>query len=395
MAISLEPPPTSITATVPSTGASSVRVAPTKQSRASSSPDSTSMRVPACSTAASSSWRFGALRMAAVATVTTCSAPTSRATFSCSATTSAVSAILAAGIAPPASTLFPIRVKARCVTSSRSWPLPVSATSRRVVLLPMSMQAQIKGDDHPCAAGRAGCLRRRELRVRGILELPEQTCDDEGGLLADVDGIVADPLDAACHQHHVHRPLARVRIVADLERQVEDLAVEPVDLVVLAHQVLCQVDVAPDEGLLALDHLLARLLAHALEVAQDPLVGGRVMARQRHQLGHVHALIAHALHVLDDVEHGGHEPQVARHRRLQRQQRQHALVHLEVAAVDPVVVGDHHARQLDVLVLDCLQGPVQRGDDHVEAAEGLLLELGQLLLEMRASRLRHASRPCR
>jgi hypothetical protein len=60
------------------------------------------------------------------------------------ATTSAVSAIFSAGIAPPASTLFPIRVNARWVTSSRSCPLPVSATSSLVVLLPMSMQAQIR-----------------------------------------------------------------------------------------------------------------------------------------------------------------------------------------------------------------------------------------------------------
>ena len=119
------------------------------------------------------------------------------------------------------------------------------------------------------------------------------------------------------------------------------------------------------------------------------------MAGEGDQLRHVHALVAHPLHVLDDVEHGRHEAQVAGHRRLQREQRQHALVHLEVAAVDAVVVGDDHAGQLHVLVLDRLQRPVERGDDHVEAAECLLLELGQLFLEVAASRLRHASRPCR
>ena len=37
-----------------------------------------------------------------------------------------------------------MRVKARWVTSSRRLPFPASATSSRVVLLPMSMQAQIK-----------------------------------------------------------------------------------------------------------------------------------------------------------------------------------------------------------------------------------------------------------
>ena len=48
---------------------------------------------------------------------------------------------------------------------------------------------------------------------------------------------------------------------------------------------------------------------------------------------------------------------------------------LEVAAVDEVVVGHDHAGQLDVLVADRFQRPVQRRDHEVEAAEGLDLEL--------------------
>ena len=82
--------------------------------------------------------------MAAVATATMCSAPTSVATAACVRTTSAVSAIFAAGITAPFPRLLPMRVNARWVTSSLSLPSPASATSRRVVLLPMSMQAQIK-----------------------------------------------------------------------------------------------------------------------------------------------------------------------------------------------------------------------------------------------------------
>ena len=203
-----------------------------------------------------------------MATATICSAPTSRATVAWVRTTSAVSSILSAGIAPPTRRLLPIRVKARWVTSSRSCPLPASATSSRVVLLPMSMQAQIKQW--------RGC----ELRVRGVLELPEQAGDDEGGLLADVDGVVADALDAAGHEHHVHRPFARVGVVADLERQLEDVAVQPVDLVVLAHEVLGQGHVAAREGLLALDHLRARLRAHPLDVVEHPRVGRAARGRR-------------------------------------------------------------------------------------------------------------------
>ena len=53
------------------------------------------------------------------------------------------------------------------------------------------------------------------------------------------------------------------------------------------------------------------------------------------------------------------DPQVARDRRLPRERREHALMDLEVAAVDPVVVGDDHARELDVLVADRLERAIE------------------------------------
>ena len=52
---------------------------------------------------------------------------------------------------------------------------------------------------------------------------------------------------------------------------------------------------------------------------------------------------------------------------------------LEVAAVDPIVVGDHHLGELDVGMLDRLERPRQRLGDEIEAAERPLLELGELL----------------
>ena len=69
------------------------------------------------------------------------------------------------------------------------------------------------------------------------------------------------------------------------------------------------------------------------------------------------------------------DPQIAGDRRLAGEQRQHPLVDLEVAAVDPVVVGDDHPGQLDVLVADRLERAVELLDHEVEAAERLRLEL--------------------
>ncbi len=111
----------------------------------------------------------------------------------------------------------------------------------------------------------------------------------------------------------------------------------------------------------------------------------RLVAGQRDQLGDVHALVAHALDVLDHVQQRRHQPQVAGHGRLQRQQREDALVDLQVAPVDAVVVGDHHLRELDVLVVERLEHAVELLDDQVEAAERVGLELAQLGLEVRAS----------
>ena len=121
------------------------------------------------------------------------------------------------------------------------------------------------------------------------------------------------------------------------------------------------------------------------------------MAGQRHELRHVHALVAHPLDVLDHVQQRGDEAQVAGHRRLEREQRQDALVHLEVAAVDAVVVGDHHAGQLDVAGAATVSSArSERLADQVEPAERLRLELRELLLELlRGCGVGHVSPPCR
>ena len=87
------------------------------------------------------------------------------------------------------------------------------------------------------------------------------------------------------------------------------------------------------------------------------------------------------------MQQRGDDPQVPGDRRLARQQREDALVDLEVAAVDPVVVGDHHRGQLDVLVADRLESAIQLGDDEVQPSEDLLLEALEVLAELVAGLL--------
>jgi NADH dehydrogenase/NADH:ubiquinone oxidoreductase subunit G len=113
------------------------------------------------------------------------------------------------------------------------------------------------------------------------------------------------------------------------------------------------------------------------------------VAVERDELRHVHALVAHPLDVLDHMQQRRDQPEVAGHWRLERQQRQNALMHLEVAAVDAVVVGDHNPRQLHVVIEHRLKRSVQGGNHEFEPAQRVALELLELFLEVGASGVRH------
>ena len=118
----------------------------------------------------------------------------------------------------------------------------------------------------------------------------------------------------------MHRPLARVGIVSDLDGEPEALAVQPVHHLVLTDQVGGQVDVAASKGLLGLGDLEARLLGHRHDLLEDCGMGGRLVAREGKHLADVHALVPHPLGVLDHVQQRRDEAKVGGDRRLPRQQ---------------------------------------------------------------------------
>ena len=150
----------------------------------------------------------------------------------------------------PSPRLLPMRVNARWATSSRSLPSPASATSSRVVLLPMSMQAQIK----PMGGWGASSGCEASSNSRNSPVTTNAVCSPMSTALSPIRS------SAAGHEHHVHRPLARVGVVADLERErgrprgSAGRSRRPG-----APGPAASADVAALERLLRLDHLAARL----------------------------------------------------------------------------------------------------------------------------------------
>ncbi len=68
--------------------------------------------------------------------------------------------------------------------------------------------------------------------MRGIGELAELTGHEEGGLLADVHGVVSDALEAPSDGDLAHAPLERLGVVDVAEHLVEHLSIRPVDEIV-------------------------------------------------------------------------------------------------------------------------------------------------------------------
>ncbi len=104
---------------------------------------------------------------------------------------------------------------------------------------------------------------------RGVGELAELAGDEVRGLLADVDGVVADPLETARDQDHPQAPLPHLDIVAEIEQAVDDPPVRPVDQLVELQERLGGNSVSllqrPERDA---DHLLGTF-AHLLEALEQ------------------------------------------------------------------------------------------------------------------------------
>ena len=134
------------------------------------------------------------------------------------------------------------------------------------------------------------------VRVRGVRELTELARDEVRGLLADVDCVVADPLEAAGDDDHPEPPLAELGVVAELEHVLHDAPVRAVDQLVQVDEALGAGDVAFREGVSA-----TRIISSARRpISSKPstsISSGFSSARELRQLGDRHAEVGHPLEV--------------------------------------------------------------------------------------------------
>ena len=167
------------------------------------------------------------------------------------------------------------------------------------------------------------------------------------------------------------------------------LAVRAVDQVVELVQRRRLLDVAVGEGVERdPDHLLGAL-AHVLERVEDAVVADVEVAHQLRQLRDRDAVVGHPLEVEVHPQHREHEAKVDRDRRLAGEQRLHAGLDREVAAVDLVVEADHLVGELVVAARERVQRRAERAQDEVALLLDRRLELLELLLERRP----HPNRP--
>ena len=226
-------------------------------------------------------------------------------------------------------------------------------------------------------------------RVRCVLELAKLAAHEVGRLLADVDRVVADSLEAAGHDDHEQRPLARRGVALEAGELVDDPPIRAVDQLVELDERLGRGEVpAPERVERDARHLLGPG-AHLLEPLDDDLgVGPERPADLRH-LGDVHAEVGHSLEVDVHVEDCEDEPEVARDRRLAREQGLDLSLDPMRSLVDLVVEGDHLVRELRVVRSQRVERSTQRPQDEVALLLDGRFQLVELFLQLDS----HPNRP--
>jgi hypothetical protein len=204
--------------------------------------------------------------------------------------------------------------------------------------------------------------------VRGVCELAELRGEQVGGLLADVDRAVADALDRAGHHDHTEAPFTEGRLGHYVDQALDEPAIGAIDQLVELGEALGLREVALGERVHRDPEHLLGPLAHLDQHGDEGRV--RVGARNElRKLGDRHATVGAPLEQEVDVDHREQQPQVARDRRLESEERLNRAFDREEEVVDLVVERDHLVGELDVPLL---QRPVRSADRRDDALAFLL-----------------------
>ena len=157
--------------------------------------------------------------------------------------------------------------------------------------------------------------------MRGVGELAELGREQVRGLLADVDRAVADALDRPRDDDHPQAPLAERGLGHHVDEPLDEAAVRAVDQLVELDEALGAGEVAAART--------SRARRGSISSARSPISVSTVDERririgvgdELRELRDRHAAVGAALEQQVDVQHREQQPQVARDRRLQREQR--------------------------------------------------------------------------
>src|SRR5450432_1185551 len=374
-ASSSEPPPMSTTAARPvarSKCASALR----KPSSASSLPSSTRRwSFAALRTMSANCRAFFASRTALVATASTRVAPSWRASVAMRTTASVARFIAACESSPRSSIPAPRRGADFISSTTLMWPsADTSATIARIEFDPMSIAATRSSEVEGSGRGGDSAVLQSmfdRLALRQVYRI-----------LGDVGREIGDTLEVAAHEKQLERGRDGGRILEHVrEEDAEERVVQRVHLIVAPAHVTTEHAVAANEGVERVAEHVAGAASHIL----DFRIGGDVGAHRHEALGglrDVHRVIAHALEIARDLDRADDEAQVARHRLLEREERDGEPFDLDLEGIDLAVALDDGVGLAGVAMQQCLHGHVDQRLGALGHVEQPLLQLIELLVEV-------------
>src|SRR5512140_657752 len=375
---SSEPPPMSTTAARPDARSKCASALRNPRS-ASSVPSSTrSWSFAALRTMSENCRAFEASRTALVATASMRVAPSCRASIAMRATAS-VARCIAESVSEPRSSI-PAPSRGADFISSTTLMCPsvdTSATIARLEFDPMSMAAT---RSMPLgASGRSG--------DRTVLQsmLDRLALGQVDGVLRDVRREIRNALEIAAHQEQLEGGRDRGRVFEHgREQNPEERGVQRVHLIVATADIASERPVRTNERIERIAEHQSRTSGHVLDLR----IGGDVRLHLHESLRglrDVHRVVPHALEVARNLDRADDEAEVARHRLLEREQRDREPLDLHLERIDLSVTFDDRVRLAGVAVQQSFHREIDERFCTLGHVEQPLLELIELLVEVSKS----------